>query len=217
MPKTRAVTLSSLVCLLVERFLPDAQQRYVLPNLKCSEWFRQYSDFVPDFLRERPRSVILHCLDRQSRSSKYCSDDVQAGEKEGLFAVRKSDGSQHVVDFIGDPVLQMPSCSCKDWIKWNIPCKHFFAVFRYNSAWNWESLPEAYKNSAYLTTDIKSTNAYFLQFSKELPNSSTAVQDIDTEPLSRPISTAQQDEGHSPVHAVQQEIPTKVRTIVCIQ
>ena len=79
MPKTRAVTLSSLVCLLVERVLPDAQQRYVLPNLKSSEWLRKYSDFVPNFLRGRPRSVILHCLDRQSRSSKYCSDDIYAG------------------------------------------------------------------------------------------------------------------------------------------
>ena len=28
----------------------------------------------------------------------------------------------HVVDF------STPSCTCKDWIKYHIPCKHFLAV-----------------------------------------------------------------------------------------
>ena len=180
-----------------------------LPNLKSSEWFRKYSDFVPDFLRGRPRSVILHCLDRQSRSSKYCSDDVQVGEKEGLFTVWKTDGSQHVVDFKGNLVQQMPSCLCKDWIRWNIPCKQFFAVFRYNSAWNWESLPEVYKNSTYLSTDIKSTNDYFLLFSKELPDSPAVLQDVDTEPP-KPSSADQLDESQSPVCDLQEGIPMKV-------
>ena len=42
MPKQRASTLSALVSLLVERFLPEAQQSYVLPNLKTAEWYRRF-------------------------------------------------------------------------------------------------------------------------------------------------------------------------------
>ena len=37
-PKQRASTLSALVCLLVDRFLPGAHQSYILPNSKASEW-----------------------------------------------------------------------------------------------------------------------------------------------------------------------------------
>ena len=56
MPKERASTLSALVPLLVERFLPEAQQSYVLPNLKTAEWYRRYNDFVPCFFRGRQSS-----------------------------------------------------------------------------------------------------------------------------------------------------------------
>ena len=80
MPKHRASTLSALVSLLVERFLPEAQQSYVLPNLKAAEWYRRYNDFVKRFLRCRSRSVILHCLDQQSRSNKYHDKDLMDGE-----------------------------------------------------------------------------------------------------------------------------------------
>ena len=99
MPKQRASTLSALVSLLVERFLPEAQQSYVLPNLKTAEWYRRYNDFVPRFLRGRPRSVILHCIDRQSRSNKYHDEDLIDGEKEGAFIIQRKDGAQYMVDF----------------------------------------------------------------------------------------------------------------------
>ena len=99
MPKQRASTLSALVCLLVERFLPDAQQSYVFSNLKACEWYRQYNDVVPDFLRGRPRSVILHCLERQSRSKEYKDEELREEEMEGVFIIQGKDGAQYVVDF----------------------------------------------------------------------------------------------------------------------
>ena len=44
-----------------------------------------------------------------------------------------------------DIELGIPSCSCSDWMKWQLPCKHFFALFRLVPEWSWESLPESYK------------------------------------------------------------------------
>ena len=44
------MTVSALVRVLVESFLPDMHQKYVVQNLKASEWYRQYKSFVPDFL-----------------------------------------------------------------------------------------------------------------------------------------------------------------------
>ena len=56
----------------------------------------------------------------------------------------------------------MPSCTCKDWARWHIPCKHFFAVFREIPDWSWESLPTGYLSSAYLTTDNEALADYFI-------------------------------------------------------
>ena len=70
MPRKKAGTLSALVILLVEKFLSDQYGSYVLPNLKASEWYRKYNDFVPTFLWGRPRAVILRYLSRQSHSNK---------------------------------------------------------------------------------------------------------------------------------------------------
>ena len=54
------MTVSALVRVLVESFLPDTHQKYVMQNLKVSEWYCQYRSFVPDFLKGRPRSLIIH-------------------------------------------------------------------------------------------------------------------------------------------------------------
>ena len=147
MPKTRASTLSALVTLLVERFLPDAQQRYVLPNVKASDWYRTYNNFVPAYLRDRPRSVVLHCMNQQSRGNKYTDNDLSLGEGEGIFLIQKKDGSQQVVNF---------GKNSQDKMKWHLPCKHFFAVFKLKEAWDWNALPAKYLNSAYHSVDIQS-------------------------------------------------------------
>ena len=39
--------------------------------------------------------------------------------------------------------------------------KAFFAIFRLLRNWDWESLPEAYRSSAYLSTDSIAINDYF--------------------------------------------------------
>ena len=113
----------------------EVQQSYVLPNLKATEWYRWYNDFVPRILRGIPRSVILHCLDRQSQSNKYHDEDLMDGEKEGALIIQRKDGAQYMVNFGRNSQEQMPSCSCKDWTRWHIPCKHFVAVFRLRQAW----------------------------------------------------------------------------------
>ena len=207
MPKQRAGTLSALVCLLVERFLPEAQQSYVLPNLKASEWYRRYNDFVPGFLRGRPRSVILHCLDRQSRSNKYHDGDLSEGEREGVFIVQRKDGAKNVVDFGRNSQEQMPSCSCKDWTRWHIPCKHFFAVFRHKQAWCWDALPQTYRDSAYLSTDNDATDIYFAQFSTVSHSAEDTLQ-LLPDPSDEVQTTAPSDTS---VHtSLQQQIPVKV-------
>jgi len=44
----------------------------------------------------------------------------------GVFTVLKSSGGSHTINF---GVNGDPSCACKDWRKWRIPCKHFLLFF----------------------------------------------------------------------------------------
>ena len=158
MPKQRSMTLSGIACLLVDQFLLDAHRNYVLANVKITEWYRCYKSYVPEFLRGRPQSVILHCLDQQTKARKYSASDVTTTTREGVFEVTKTNGSQHTVDF---GCATCPSCTCKDWIRWHIPCKHFFAVFNHVPEWKWSSLPPSYLESAYLSMDTDAVHTYF--------------------------------------------------------
>ena len=47
----------------------------------------------------------------------------------------------------------MPHCECFDWQQTLLPCKHFVAVMTEFDDWNWSRLPDAYRNSPYLTLD----------------------------------------------------------------
>ena len=51
--------------------------------------------------------------------------------------------------------LTTPSCSCADWRKTQYPCKHFFTVFNTFPEWDFNSLPEHYRNSVFITLDTE--------------------------------------------------------------
>ena len=129
------------------------------------------------------------------------------GKEEGVFIIRKTDGNQHVINFGQNSPQQMPSCSCKDWIRWHIPCKHFFAVFRLTQEWNWEALPQTYRDSAYLSTDSQATDKYFSQFTS-VPSLVAPSPAADDESHSSSPSPAADDESHSssPIPAADDEL-----------
>ncbi|KAM9345669.1 uncharacterized protein ABDE67_012269 [Symphorus nematophorus] len=58
---------------------------------------------------------------------------------------------QHSV-FLGSE-SQMPSCSCKDWQKNLLPCKHFCAVFNLVPGSSWDSLCLSYRENPLFVLD----------------------------------------------------------------
>ena len=143
MPQKKNTSLSSIAATLVENFLPDSYRTYQM-NYMMSDQYRPYKTFVPTYLHNRPKAVILHCLDRKKKSTKYTEEDVDGDH--GKFTVKTPSGSVHNVDF--GTSTGVPSCTCKDWARSNLPCKHF-AAFPSSKKWNWESLPQAYLNGPY--------------------------------------------------------------------
>ena len=162
LPRKKNLTLSSMCTILIESFLPDAHQKYVCLNYMQSSQYRSYKSHVPDYLRDRPRSTILHCLERKSKALKYGKEDVETlNNDQGIFSVKGSKDKVHRVNFGVETDDGMPSCTCADWQQWHIPCKHFFAIFNLQSVWSWNRFHPNYLKSPYLSSDTISLDGYF--------------------------------------------------------
>ncbi|XP_065886945.1 uncharacterized protein [Dysidea avara] len=193
------MTLSATVTLIVEKFLPDSSRKYLFLNYKQSDMYGTYKSFVPSYLQARPRSVILHCLERHSKALKYISSDVTVfDETTGKFEVKGSSEKRHTV------FLEDPSCTCRDWTEWNLPCKHFFCIFVLYPQWNWDCLPDQYTKSAYLSTDQAALNSYF----SPSVDQDAALHDSNVDSSNDDIS-----ELPPPMDGYNEEIPAKKRSI----
>ena len=154
------MNFSGIITLLNEDYFPDCYRKYVFLNFKQSDQYRCYNELVPIYLQGRPREVIIHCLDRKANSAKFCIDDVtEADTKEGKFAIIGSKGQKYNIYF-GNKETP-PSCSCPDFVEWNMPCKHYFAIFRLFPDYNWNKLPNHYLDGPYMSTDQNAIQSYF--------------------------------------------------------
>lgn len=83
------------------------------------------STAIPSYLQGRPPSVVKHCLARKTKSNKFTEEAVKDSGTHGVF--HHKDAGKHVVNF--GCTDGMPTCTCKDWMRWHIPCKHFLPCF----------------------------------------------------------------------------------------
>ena len=165
LPRRKQLNLSGVVTTIVETFLPALRQKYLFANFEQSSCNRTYKNHIPVYLHNRPRNVILHCLDRKASSSKFSKEDVEDIDTDhGVFSVKSGDNSYTVT-------FQSPSCTCPDWTRTQYPCKHFFAVFRLrHPQWTWSTLPHSYLTSPRLSLDQHSIDNYFNTTSAPLPS-----------------------------------------------
>ncbi|KAL3220276.1 hypothetical protein MRX96_029959 [Rhipicephalus microplus] len=123
-------------------FLSDREQHFHRENLKVSADYRHYHDAVPEYLHNRPRSVVLHIMSRLAAAGDIDQKSATPGPCQGTFHVKSSSSEKvsHCVDFAE------PSCTCHDFRKHELPCKHFCAIFLSDKDWGFDKLPEGYRN-----------------------------------------------------------------------
>lgn len=63
----------------------------------------------------------------------------------------QSNGEIYSINLDSEEVC--PSCTCPDWIRYHIPCKHMFAVFQNIDGYSWENLPASYLRSPHISCD----------------------------------------------------------------
>lgn len=190
--KKYTATLSNTISIIVENFLPTRRQQYLLQNYQQSSMYRSYQSHIPPFLHNRPRSVIIHCLDRKTNSNKILPTHIHdIDTKVGIFEIEKTSGGKHTVEFgIASPD-QMPSCTCKDWVRYHLPCKHFFSIFTNRLDWGWDKLPSSYLQSAYLSTDNQALENFFQPSAVEsqIGDCPANTDPQITQQLQRPVRT----------------------------
>lgn len=115
--------------------------------------YRAYNSEVPIYLQGRPKSIIIHCLAREEKARKTFSEDdiCESDEDMGIFIINGKSGAKHTVSFGKES--GKPNCTCQDWIRHNVPCKHFFLIFITKIKWGWNSLPQSYLQGPYLSCD----------------------------------------------------------------
>ena len=77
LPRRKNITLSEVLMIIINVYLPDSYQKYLMKNYQMSETYRTYKDFVPDYLRGRSRGVIIHCLQRIEKGKNSTNQTLQ--------------------------------------------------------------------------------------------------------------------------------------------
>ena len=85
------MTLSMIVTLLIEEYLPEMQQKYQFENFQMSKDYRSYNKFVPEYLQGRPPKVICHCMERKLKAKSFVGEDISdINAESGQFNVASS-------------------------------------------------------------------------------------------------------------------------------
>ena len=129
---------------------------------------------VPSYLQEKPKQTILHCLHREASSNKFMKEDVTQIHM-GKFEVKGKKGSYKVS--FGDE-FHDPKCTCKDWLTFHLPCKHFFAIFHHFLEWDWGKLLKRYLTSPYLSSDNQAIAEYISSTQQITMRTRTALRRI---------------------------------------
>lgn len=91
-----------------------------------------------------------HCMSRLPPNVTMIPADNITKEADRIFTVKSVDSTNtYTVDF----GVIMPSCSCEDWGRHHIPCKHMLSIFQHVDEFDWEALPATYKSCPHFSLD----------------------------------------------------------------
>ncbi|CAH1248770.1 Hypp8400 [Branchiostoma lanceolatum] len=172
-------SLSVMVTRLVTSFLPETHRKYIELNVRYSPGYSLYNTTLPTFLKNRPRDMVEHILSRYEDARLKTNPDSIVNRGEGLFDVKSTSHSTHQTTFFGNNDA-MPWCTCKDWQRHKLPCKHLCAVFQHVPGWSWESLPSKYKNNPIFSLDAK--------YLGHVPNSDGPAEEEDDDAMMSTLS-----------------------------
>ena len=163
--------------------------RYMQKNVQYANSYRKYDESVPAFLRDKPRSFVQHVCRRWTSAEDFGAEAVTQHSPTS-YSVRSIDSENTYAVTFGDSPHEMPHCTCQDWQRTLLPCKHFCAVFK-NVDGSWHQVAADYRNSPYFTLDWElfqtQDNVNELQSSAAVTDDGSSIGD-DEDPNNEPVS-----------------------------
>ena len=98
--------------------------RYRASNVKSMESSRKYSEDLPKFLHNRPRLFIDHCTKRLSSAMSIPVSNICSLPDKKFTVINEDKGISYMLDLSSS----LPKCSCPDWKKSHLPCKHMLCI-----------------------------------------------------------------------------------------
>ncbi|KAF3698781.1 Calcium-responsive transcription factor [Channa argus] len=138
-------TVRELMTIIVNDFIPQLQKRYMQLNLQYSSGT---SAPIPGFLHNRPGDMVMHTKDQMATD---LGPEHVTKMSSGIFMVT-SEGKNKESNLVTlGSSSALPSCTCEDWKRNRLPCKHFCAGFK--AGWTWDDLCPQYRNNPLFTLD----------------------------------------------------------------
>lgn len=123
---------------------------YITYNIQSLEFCKKYSTSVPTFLHNRPRMLVEHCIKR-------IPPEVQNIPVENIQEIGERAFDVHSVDSNNVYKVMItntePTCTCEDYARHHLPCKHMLAVIMSVPHCSWDTLPNGYKTCPHFSLD----------------------------------------------------------------
>ena len=128
--------------------------RYVEENIRRSSCYRKYNSTLPTWLHDKPQKFTKHCIERLTSSHSIKKEYIHIDESnENTYLVKSMILNENYTVYLGDE-SNLPSCSCADWRKTLLPCKHMLAILTKGiDNLTYYNLSEKYRTSPFLTLD----------------------------------------------------------------
>lgn len=101
--------------------------------------------------------LVDHCVKRIPPHVQPIPEENIQQNSAGKFQVKSVDsGNTYDIDLCSS----CPCCSCYDWQRYHLPCKHMLAVFHHFPSWDWEFLPPEFRDAPHFNLDLEILDSF---------------------------------------------------------
>ena len=138
------------------------------------------------WLHDKPQKFTKYCIERLTPADKIKVKNINQQKicDKYIFSLKSSTTSDVYLVDLGNGE-NLPSCTCIDWKKTLLPCKHMLAVITKWDGMSWLSISSKYRQSPFLILDneaIYSNNNQEEEEEEEEEEEATPPMDIDDVP-----------------------------------
>ena len=124
-------TLSELLTIVIESFLPKLYEKYVELNVKFTSGYKKYQESIPESLHNSPRFIVQNMLEKMSKVTSSMISSVKVLTEGCIFEVQRESvtsdlKAKYIVNF--GNINEICSCTCHGFRRDCLPCKNFFAA-----------------------------------------------------------------------------------------